>query len=162
KAPSDEAAVPEGTHGGGMNQLLSDQFTLGVEEEYQIVDPASRELRSYVSRMLEDGKSVLMERVRMELHQSMVEVGTVVCKDVHEVRKELVFMRGELDKLARKGGLRIIAAGTHPISDWKTQDISPNPRYYAIVDELQEVARANLIFGLHVHVGIKDKETAIA
>lgn len=141
---------------------LEGQFTLGVEEEYQIVDPESRELRSYVSRMLEDGKSVLRERVRMELHQSMVEVGTVICKDVHEVRKELVFMRGELDKLARKGGLRIVSAGTHPFSDWKTQDISPNPRYHAIVDELQEVARANLIFGMHVHVGIKDKETAIA
>jgi len=138
------------------------QFTLGVEEEYQIVDPESRELRSYVSRLLEDGKSVLRERVRMELHQSMVEVGTVICKDVSEVKSELHFMRKELDKLARKGGLRIVAASTHPFSDWKTQDISPNPRYHAIVDELQDMARANLIFGLHIHVGITDKEVAIA
>lgn len=142
--------------------MLDGHFTLGVEEEYQIVDPQTRELRSYVSRMLEDGKSVLRERVRMELHQSMVEVGTTVCQDVAAVRSELVEMRRELDRLARKGGLRIVSAGTHPFSDWKTQDISPGARYQGIIDELQEVARANLIFGMHVHVGIKDKEIAIA
>jgi carboxylate-amine ligase len=98
----------------------------------------------------------------MELHQSMVEVGTTVCNDVAAVRGELVEMRKELDHLARKGGLRIVSAGTHPFSDWKTQDISPGARYQGIIDELQEVARANLIFGMHVHVGIKDKELAIA
>jgi carboxylate-amine ligase len=142
--------------------MLDGQFTLGVEEEYQIVDPESRELRSYVSRLLEDGKSVLRERVRMELHQSMVEVGTTVCNDVWEVHRELVEMRTELDRLARRGGLRVVAASTHPFSDWKTQDISPGARYQGIVDDLQDVARANLIFGLHVHVGIKNKELAIA
>ncbi len=142
--------------------MLDDQFTLGVEEEYQIVDPETRELRSYISRLLEDGKSLLRERVRMEMHQSVVEVGTGVCKNVGEVRSELVEMRGELDKLARKGGLRIVAASTHPFSDWKTQDISPNQRYHTIVEDLQDVARANLIFGMHVHVGIKEKEVAIA
>ena len=142
--------------------LLDGQFTLGVEEEYQIVDPETRELRSYISRLLEDGKSVLRERVRMEMHQSVVEVGTDVCKSVAEVRGELVEMRGELDRIARRGGLRIVAASTHPFSDWKTQEISPNQRYYNIVEDLQDVARANLIFGLHVHVGVKDKEMAIA
>lgn len=142
--------------------MLDGQFTLGVEEEYQIVEPQSRELRSYVSHLIEDGKSVLRERVRMELHQSMVEVGTTICPDVAAVRRELVEMRLELDRLSRKGGLRIVAAGTHPFSDWKTQDISPGERYQGIIDELQEVARANLIFGLHVHVGIKDREVAIA
>jgi carboxylate-amine ligase len=142
--------------------LLDGQFTLGVEEEYQIVDPETRELRSYISRLLEDGKSVLRERVRMEMHQSVVEVGTDVCKSVAEVRGELVEMRGELDRIARRGGLRIVAASTHPFSDWKTQEISPNQRYHNIVEDLQDVARANLIFGLHVHVGVKDKEMAIA
>lgn len=142
--------------------LLDGQFTLGVEEEYQIVDPETRELRSYISRLLEDGKSVLRERVRMEMHQSVVEVGTDVCKSVAEVRRELVEMRTELDRIARRGGLRIVAASTHPFSDWKTQEISPNQRYYTIVEDLQDVARANLIFGLHVHVGVKDKEMAIA
>ena len=142
--------------------MLDDQFTLGVEEEYQIVDPETRELRSYISRLLEDGKSVLRERVRMEMHQSVVEVGTSVCPDVAAVQQELLEMRGKLNELARKGGLRIVAASTHPFSDWKAQDISPNERYHEIVHDLQDVARANLIFGLHVHVGIKDREVAVA
>lgn len=141
--------------------MLDGQFTLGVEEEYQIVDPESRELRSYVSRLLEDGKSVLRERVRPEMHQSMVEVGTSVCESVDHVRAELVEMRGELDRLARKGGLRMVAASTHPFSDWKTQDITDRERYHNIVHDLQDVARGNLIFGLHVHVGIKEKEVAV-
>lgn len=141
---------------------LSGQFTLGVEEEYQIVDAESRDLRSYVSRLVEDGKSVLRERARPELHQSMIEVGTSVCPDIHAVRAELSEMRTELDRMARQGGMRIAAAGTHPFSDWKTQEITADARYHGIVEDLQDVARANLIFGLHVHVGIKDKETAMA
>lgn len=141
--------------------MLDGQFTLGVEEEYQIVDPETRELRSYVSRILEDGKSVLRERVRPEMHQSMVEVGTGVCENVPAVRAELTEMRGELDRLARKGDLRIIAASTHPFSDWKTQDITDRERYHNIVHDLQDVARGNLIFGLHIHVGIKEKDVAV-
>lgn len=142
--------------------MIDGQFTLGVEEEYQIVHPESRDLRSYVSRLIEDGKSVLRERVRPEMHQSMVEVGTTICKDVNAVRNELCEMRGELDKLARKGGLRIMAASTHPFADWKTQDITDHARYHNIVHDMQDTARANLIFGLHVHVGIKDKQVALA
>jgi carboxylate-amine ligase len=142
--------------------MIDGQFTLGVEEEYQIVHPETRDLRSYISRILEDGKSVLRERVRTEMHQSMVEVGTAVCADVAGVRAELCEMRGELDRLARKGGLRIVAASTHPFSDWKSQEITDNERYHNIVHDLQDVARANLIFGLHIHVGIKDKAVAIA
>jgi carboxylate-amine ligase len=141
--------------------MLDGQFTLGVEEEYQIVDPETRELRSYVSRILEDGKSLLRERVRPEMHQSMVEVGTNVCPDVRAVREELVEMRGELNRLAQKGGLRVVAASTHPFSDWKTQEITDRERYHNIVHDLQDVARGNLIFGLHVHVGIKEKEVAV-
>jgi carboxylate-amine ligase len=142
--------------------MIDGQFTLGVEEEYQIVHPETRDLRSYVSRLIEDGKSILRERVRPEMHQSMVEVGTGICKDVGAVNSELREMRGDLDKLARKGGLRIAAASTHPFADWKTQDITDGERYSVIVNDLQDVARANLIFGLHVHVGIKDKAVAVA
>src|SRR5215469_5276540 len=91
------------------------QFTLGVEEEFQIVNPETRELHSYISRLLEDGKSVLRERVRSEMHQSVVEVGTSVCKDIAAVRAELIEMRGELSKLAKKAGLAIVAASTHPV-----------------------------------------------
>lgn len=142
--------------------MIDGQFTLGVEEEYQIVDPQTYELKSYISRLLEDGKSVLRERVRAELHQSMVEVGTTVCADVAAVRAELCEMRTELSRLANKGGLVVAAASTHPFSDWKQQAITDGDRYAGIVHDLQDIARANLIFGLHVHVGIKDKRVAVA
>ncbi len=141
--------------------MLDGQFTLGVEEEYQIVHPESRELRSYISRLIDNGHSVLTEHVRAEMHQSMVEVGTSICRDIGEVRKELVFMRKELQGLAAKGGLCVVAASTHPFSDWKEQEITDRERYHGLIEELQDVARANLIFGLHVHVGIKDKEDAM-
>jgi len=144
------------------HSLLDGQFTLGVEEEFQIVDSQTCELRSYISKLLDDGKAVLRERVRAELHQSVVEVGTGICKNVDEVRSELTEMRLELNRLARKGNMNIVAAGTHPFSDWKSQEITPNPRYEVIVQDLQDIARGNLIFGLHVHVGIKEKQTAIA
>ncbi|MHB8879767.1 MAG: carboxylate-amine ligase [Myxococcaceae bacterium] len=145
-----------------ISSTLDDQFTLGVEEEYQILDSQSRELRSYVSEIIEGGKLLLRERVRSEMHQSMVEVGTTVCQDVDEDRTQLVELRRELDRLARNGGMRIAAASTHPFSDWKVQDITDHDRYHGIVNDLQDVARANLIFGLHVHVGIKDKSVAMA
>ncbi|MGZ3422540.1 MAG: carboxylate-amine ligase [Polyangiales bacterium] len=143
--------------------VLEGQFTLGVEEEFQIVDPESRELRSYVSQLIEKGgKSVLRERVRPEMHQSMVEVGTGICKDIGQVRSEVAELRQHLDFLARKNNLAIVAAGTHPFSDWKKQDIHPNERYSTLVNELEDIARENLIFGLHVHVGIKKKDVAMA
>lgn len=148
-------SVPEG--------LLDGQFTLGVEEEFQIVHPETRELRSYVSQLLKDkGNSLLHERVRPEMHQSVVETGTGICRDIKQARAEICELRGSLSNLAQKGGLRIVAAGTHPFSDWKTQEITDGERYKVIVEDLQDVARANLIFGLHVHVGIKDRDTAIA
>jgi carboxylate-amine ligase len=143
--------------------VLAGQFTLGVEEEFQIVDPESRELRSYVSQLIETGgKSVLRERVRPEMHQSMVETGTGICKDVAQVRAEVTELRQHLDYLARKGGLRIVAAGTHPFSDWKKQEITDRERYSTLVEDLQDIARENLIFGLHVHVGLHSKEVATA
>jgi glutamate---cysteine ligase / carboxylate-amine ligase len=143
--------------------VIDDQFTLGVEEEYQIVHPGTRDLRSYVSEIMEEGgRTILRERVRQELHQSMVEVGTTICRDLAEVRSQLVEMRQELNRLALKGGLRIIAASTHPFSDWTTQKITEADRYHSIVNDMQDLARANLIFGLHVHVGIKDKQVAVA
>jgi carboxylate-amine ligase len=136
-------------------------FTLGVEEEFQIVDPETRELRSHVQQILAEGKRLLAERVKSELHQSVVEIGTGICKNVDEVRGDVTALRREVLGLARRNGLRVAAAGTHPFSHWADQLITPDPRYEAIVDELQVVARANLVFGLHVHVGIKDRELAI-
>lgn len=144
--------------------LLDGQFTLGIEEEFQIVHAETRELRSYVSKLLEEGQmnAILRERVRPEMHQSVVETGTGICKDIRQAREEVTELRGSLRDLAKKENLRIVAAGTHPFSDWKKQDITDGDRYKGIVEDLQDVARANLIFGLHVHVGIKDREVAMA
>jgi carboxylate-amine ligase len=136
-------------------------FTLGVEEEFQIIDPETRELRSHVQQILAEGKRILAERVKPELHQSVIEIGTGICKTAQEVRQDVTYLRSEICRLARRNGLRVAAAGTHPFSHWADQPITPDPRYDAIVHELQVIARANLIFGLHVHVGIEDRDLAI-
>lgn len=144
--------------------LLDGQFTLGVEEEFQIVHHETRELHSYVSKLLDEAPegSILRERVRPEMHQSVVETGTGICRDIVQARQEVTELRGSLGELAKKGGMRIVAAGTHPFSDWKAQEITDRERYHQVVEDLQDVARGNLIFGLHVHVGIKDKEVGMA
>src|SRR6202012_5462135 len=115
--------------------------------------PETRELRSYVSKLLEEGQTnaLLRERVRPEMHQSVVEPGTGICRDIRQARDEVTELRGSLQELAKKNGVCIVAAGTLPFSDWKKQDITDGDRYKGIVEDLQDVARANLIFGLHVH-----------
>jgi len=135
-------------------------FTLGVEEEFQIIDPETRELRSHVQEILDEGKLVLKERVKPEMHQSVIEIGTGICKNIAEVRQDVGEMRTEILRLARKNGMRVASAGTHPFSNWADQKIFPDPRYDSVVQEMQLLARANLIFGLHVHVGIKDRALA--
>ena len=136
-------------------------FTLGVEEEFQIIDPETRELRSHVQEILDEGKLVLKERVKPEMHQSVIEIGTGICKNIAEVRQDVGEMRTEIIRLARKNGMRVASAGTHPFSNWADQKIFPDPRYDSVVQEMQLLARANLIFGLHVHVGIKNRSLAI-
>jgi carboxylate-amine ligase len=137
------------------------RFTLGIEEEFQIVDPVTRELKSHIEEMLEGGKMILKERVKPEMHQSVVEVGTDICEDVLDARRSVTALRTDLARLAMKSGLRIAAAGTHPFSHWIDQKITKGDRYQAIIQDMQQVARANLIFGLHVHLGMPDRETAI-
>jgi len=137
-------------------------FTIGIEEEYQTVDPGTRDLRSHIQvELLEKGKLRLQERVKAEMHQSVVEVGTSVCKNIKEAKDEVHKLRREIIRLARENGLAVASVATHPFSDWRTQEIHPDERYKNIVEDMQLVARANLIFGLHVHIGIEDRETAI-
>lgn len=137
------------------------RFTLGVEEEFQIVDPETCELRSHVSELLASSAPVLGDQIKRELHQSIVEVGTRICADVPELREEIVRTRRELTAAAERVGLAVAAAGTHPFSHWKDQVLSPGGRYDSIVEELQQLARSLLIFGLHVHVGVPDRSTMI-
>src|ERR1043165_1120660 len=140
---------------------MFDQFTLGIEEEFQIVDPQTRELRSHVAEILEEGKMLLGEQIKPEMIQSMVEVGTGICRNIQEAREDITRLRSIIAGLARKNGLVIVAASTHPISRWQDQQIFEDERYELLVQELQTVARSLLIFGLHVHVGMADRERAI-
>ena len=137
------------------------QFTLGIEEEFAIVDPQTRELKSHIQEILEGGKVTLKEQIKPEMHQSVVELGTEICQDIGDARKHVVQLRGELAYLAGRANLKIASAGTHPFSHWRDQLITEGERYKEIVRDMQLLARANLIFGLHVHVGIPDRETAI-
>ena len=137
-------------------------FNIGIEEEYQTIDPETRDLRSHIgTELLPEGKRQLQESVKAEMHQSVVEVGTGVCDNVHEAREELYALRQTIIRLAEHQGLKVAAAGTHPFANWREQEIYPDARYDTIVDDLQQVARENLIFGLHVHIGIPDKEARI-
>jgi len=140
---------------------MFEQFTLGIEEEFQIVDPQTRELRSHVSEFLEEGRMILGEQIKPEMIQSMIEVGTGICRNIQEARTDITRLRGIISGLARKNGLEIVAASTHPISHWQDQKISDDVRYELIVEEIQMVARSLLIFGLHVHVGVADQDRAI-
>ena len=137
-------------------------FTIGIEEEFQVIDPITRELKSHMHQIVDGGKTMLHEQVKAEMHQSVVEVGTNICKNVAEARKEVLYLRKMVSDLAAKQGLRIAAAGTHPFSRWQEQSITDNPRYHEIVNEMQDAARSNLIFGLHVHVGIASRQQGIA
>jgi carboxylate-amine ligase len=139
---------------------MAHRFTIGVEEEFQIVDPTTWELRSHVSELLAAGSS-LGDQMKREMHQSIVELGTNICADVNELQHEIRKIRTELCAAADRAGLAVAAAGTHPFSNWIDQVISPGERYENIVEELQQLARSLLIFGLHVHVAMPDRTSAI-
>ena len=133
-------------------------LTLGIEEEYQIVDPETRELSSYITQILDSDGQVTVEGIKPELHQSVVEVGSSVCATPAEIRAELVRLRTAVIDLAAEDGRAVLAAGTHPFSSWMEQQITPLERYLGVEEDLQDLARKNLIFGMHVHVGIEDPE----
>ena len=137
-------------------------LTIGIEEEFQVVDPETRQLRSHVHEVFAQGRKSSGVDVKPELHHPVVEVGTTVCPDVREAGRQIAVMRTGLSKLAREQGLRIAAAGTHPFSHWADVEITGgNPRYERLIQDLQMVARANLIFGLHVHIGVEDRDLQI-
>ncbi len=137
-------------------------LSIGIEEEYQTIDPDTRDLRSHIaSEILSKAKLALSEAVKPEMHQSVIEVGTGVCKNIQEARQNILELRREMITLASEQGMLLAAASTHPFSDWKTQEIYPDERYRQVLEDMQLLARANLVFGLHVHIGIEDRNTAI-
>ena len=146
---------------GSWSKNMFEQFTLGIEEEFQIVDPVTRELKSHVSEILDEGRLLLGEKVKPEMIQSMIEVGTGVCANIQEAREDISKLRCIISSLAHKKNLEIVAASTHPFSKWSEQQIFEHDRYKLLVDELQMVARSLLIFGVHVHVGVGDLDRRI-
>ena len=137
-------------------------FSIGIEEEYQTIDPETRDLRSHIhAEIVQKGKTLLANRVKPEMHQSVIEIGTDVCRNIQEANDEIREIRRQMITLAQENDLRLAACATHPFAQWSKQEIYPDERYRTIVEDLKMVARANLIFGLHVHIGVEDRETAI-
>jgi carboxylate-amine ligase len=128
-------------------------LTLGIEEEYQIIDPQTRGLTSYVQQLMNEGRVVLGDQVKQEFMQSQIEVGSQICRNVHEVRQELIRLRRTVSQLADQHNCKIVAASTHPFSRWDTQQISEGERYKDLETSMQEVGRRLLIFGMHIHIG---------
>lgn len=144
-------------------------LTIGVEEEYQIIDPETRELKSYITQFMEaKGGAVEIKKgelkvgaVKPELHASMVELGTPVCRTAAELMDALVAQRAAINTMAAERDLQIAAASSHPFSHWLGQEITPFDRYEKTVEDMQMVAQRMLIFGMHVHIGVEDRDFAI-
>ena len=142
-----------------MNEI--ENLTIGIEEEYQIIDPKSRELTSFISEFLDQGAILFRDQLQPELLQSQVEVGSRVCKNIQDVTTEIKRLRNMIFNLAQENDCSIIAAGTHPFSSWKNQVVTERDRYYGFVDSMQIVAKRLLIFGMHIHIGIDDRDLRI-
>lgn len=140
---------------------MLNNFTLGIEEEYMVMDPQTRELRSHEQKIVEQAHKVLNDKVKAEFHQAVVEVGTQICANIDEACEDVSMLRKTIADIAGELGYSIGASGTHPFSKWQLQHITDNPRYSEIVNEMQDAARSNLIFGLHVHVGMENREMAL-
>ncbi|RYZ53346.1 MAG: carboxylate-amine ligase [Sphingobacteriales bacterium] len=125
-----------------------------------VVDPESRELKSHQQKIVTEGQKVIKDKVKAEMHQAVVEVGTDICQNIDEAYHDVATLRKTISGIAGDLGLWVGASGTHPFSHWESQLITDHVRYNEIVNELQEAARSNLIFGLHVHVGMETREMA--
>lgn len=134
-------------------------LTIGIEEEFQIVD-SEGQLRAHIDAVMEEAGD-LGEDVKPEMLQSVVEVGTKICSDIHEARSELIRLRSSVSEILARSELRLVSAGTHPFSRWEDQQITEKERYKMLEEEMQDVVRELLIFGCHVHVGIPDPELRI-
>lgn len=136
-------------------------FTIGIEEEYQLINPETRDLSSTVDSIYGELVDLLGEQVKPEMHQCMIEVGTNICETAKEARQDLFHLRNTVARVAESKGLAIVAASTHPFANWAGQKISDNERYHKLVEDMQILSRSLLIFGTHVHVALEDREIAI-
>src|SRR5580765_5059801 len=125
-----------------MGALNFKHFTLGIEEEYMVVDPQTRELKSHEQKIVSEGQKLIKDKVKAEMHQAVVEVGTDICQDVEEAHKDVTSLRQIIKMVAGDLGLSVGASGTHPFSHWESQLITDHVRYNELVAELQEAARS--------------------
>ncbi|MBW4499573.1 MAG: carboxylate-amine ligase [Scytonema hyalinum WJT4-NPBG1] len=139
----------------------TEEFTIGVEEEYQIINPVTRELSSRVEQVLPKAQKALGSEVQPEAQRSQIQIGTPICRTLADVRSELVRLRHEVIAAAANDGNEIAAAGTHPFSHWDEQQITPKERYQSLMRDYQQLTRELVIFGCHVHVGISNRSVAI-
>jgi carboxylate-amine ligase len=139
-----------------------DAYTLGVEEEYMLLDPDSLDLVQHVEAILADmSGNELEHRVTRELMQSVLEIATPVCRSAADVERQLRTLRGYVAETAAHRGLTVGSAGTHPFSLFEAQLITAQDRYRNVLDRMQYVARRELVFGLHIHVAVDDADKAI-
>ncbi|MBL7999250.1 MAG: carboxylate-amine ligase [Candidatus Kapabacteria bacterium] len=137
-------------------------FTIGIEEEYMVIDPLTFDLKSHINlELISKGRMILHEHVKPEMHGSMLEIGTGVCRNVKEAHFEVTKIRSLVAHLAKQNGLLIGAASTHPFAKWQDQEIYPDEHYQNVVRDMQMLARSLLIFGMHIHIGIENRETQI-
>jgi len=141
--------------------LTGADFSIGVEEEFQIVDPETGELKAHIQELLPLGQALLGDQIHAEMLQSVVEATTHICYNISEVRSEITRLRKAMSLMLAKAGLRMVAAGTHPLSHWQQQAITPNDRYRVLEEDMQDVVRSILIFGLHVHITVPDRNRMI-
>lgn len=138
-----------------------EELTIGIEEEYQIIDPDTGELTSYISEFLNEGAMLFRDQVKPEFLQSQIEIGSYVCRNVREARQELIRLRSIVGDIANKNERKIVAAGTHPFSSWRSQVITDKDRYKGLLNDMRIIAQRLLIFGMHVHIGIPDSDLRV-
>jgi glutamate---cysteine ligase / carboxylate-amine ligase len=139
-------------------------YTLGIEEELMILDPEGWDLANAIEALLEDSGGTEGDEpgeIKPELHESVLEIATKPCQDTREAGAELRGLRRRVAEIAARRDLTIGSAGTHPFARWEDQRIAARPRYRDLIAALRFVARQEVIFGLHVHVGIDDADKAI-
>jgi glutamate---cysteine ligase / carboxylate-amine ligase len=139
-------------------------LNIGIEEEYQLIDPQSRELLGYVTQSMSRDQLVVRERVAdgevaQTFDEAVIAVGTPVCADINEAREKLLQMRAAIVQVAQSSGLKVLAAGTHPFTRWESREVMPG--YRAILEDAQMIARRLLCFGVRVHIGVEDRELAV-
>ncbi len=137
-------------------------FTMGVEEEYWLVDKDSGDLiEMRPDGLMDEMVAALGEQVTKEFHCSQIEIGTKICTNSQEVYEELVYLRGKISEIANQYDLAIIAASTHPSAEWDKQEHSDGDHYESLFEDFQLVILRLLICGMHVHVGIEDRNMRI-